>query len=120
MDLDSLQQAFLLTQQGKFSEAKDIYLKLLESNPDNDIVLSTFGLYYVFIKDYDNAAKLLEKAYSVRKTFGTVSAFGFCLFKKGDYIKASDILEEALSYGENTEVYHNLVSSLFYGGDVGI
>ena len=109
----ALKEAIILTQQGKYDEAEEIYKKLIINEPDNYIILSMFGLFYININDYKNAYNYLHRAYNIKKTFGTVSALGFCEFEQKKYDEASKFLEESLELGQNEDVYNKLVLSLF-------
>ena len=47
IDLDILQKAIILTQQGNFNDAEKIYFELEEKHTDNAMFLSAFGLFYI-------------------------------------------------------------------------
>ena len=113
LDINAIQQAISLTQQGKYKEAEIIYNKLIEHQPDEPILLSAAGLFYVSLKNYDKAVNMLEKSYNINKTAGVVSSLGFALYEKREYKKASLILKEALTYGDNPDLYNKLISCLF-------
>ena len=109
---DSIKKAVLLAQSGNFNDAKEEFLKLVETYPDNHLVLSAAGLFYVNIKDFTTASKYLNKACEIKETQGTVSALGFCEFERAEYKNAALILERALNFGNNIEVYNKLILSL--------
>ena len=113
IDIETLNKAILLTQNGFVREAESLYLKLLEQNPDDYLLLSTLGLFYVNVRDYEKASEYLEKACAIKETAGTVSALGFAEFEKRNFEKSSEILERALAFGENPDIYNKLILSLF-------
>lgn len=113
INVETLQKAITLTQTGKIEEAEALYLELLNQEPENYILLSTLGLFYVNIRAFDKASEYLEKAYKINKTIGTVSALGFAEFEKKDFEKSAKYLEESLIYGENPDIYNKLILSLF-------
>ena len=113
IDIKLIKKAILLTQAGKIDEAKEIYGKLLNDNPDNADLLSVVGLFYVNIGDFEKASEILKKACDIKETLGTVSALGFAEFERRDYRKAAEYLEKSLKYGENVDIYNKLVISLF-------
>lgn len=113
IDIELLQKAIALTQNGKISEAKAIYDGLLTENPDDVNLLSVYGLFYVNIGNYDKACEILRKACGIKESFGTVSALGFAEYEKGNFREAAEVLEKAVSYGENPDIYNKLVISLF-------
>ena len=76
IDIAKIQQAILLTQQGKIQEAKNIYENMLKTNPNDPNLLSVFGLFYVNIGEYSKASDILKKAANMKPSFGTLSALG--------------------------------------------
>ena len=80
IDIESLNKAIALTNEGRIQEAEYIYKQLVDENPENSILMSAFGLFYVNIQDFDNATKYLKKACEIKETVGTVSALGFAEF----------------------------------------
>ena len=113
IDLDILQKAIILTQQGNFNDAEKIYFELEEKHTDNAMFLSAFGLFYISKRDYEKATYYLEKACSIEESFGTVSALGFAKYEQKNFKEAALVLEHSLNFGENADVYNKLVHSLF-------
>ena len=113
MDYEKIKKAIILTQQRKFSEAEDLYKILLKESPNNEIILSAFGLFYVSIKKFDKACEILKQACEIKETLGTLSALGFAEFERNDFEKAALYLEKSLEYGENPDIYNKLIMSLF-------
>ena len=111
--IDEIKNAISLTQAGKYSEAEDIYLKLLKENSDNSILLSAVGLFYINLGDFDKACEYLKKSCDIKKSIGTLSALGFAEYDRENYYGAAEALEQALEYGENQDIYDRLISSLF-------
>lgn len=116
IDLNNIEQAILLARKGKTKEAETLYLEMLEKEPDNDIILSAAGLLYISIGNFGKACEYLERAVSIKKSFGNVSALGLSYFEKGDYEKAAEILEESLKLGENEDIYNKLIYCFFQIG----
>ena len=114
MDIETLNKAIALTQNGYIKEAENLYLSLLEQDSEDAILLSALGLFYVNVRDFDKAIIHLKKACEINKTIGTISALGFCEFERGKYKEASQILEEALTFGESANVYDKLILSCFH------
>ena len=82
VDVELIQKAISLTQQGKILEAEEIYNNIQKENPDNPDVLSIIGLFYVNIANYDKAIEILNKSVKLKKTLGTISALGFAYFEQ--------------------------------------
>ena len=113
INVEILNKAIALTQKGYTKEAEALYLELLSNEPENYLLLSTLGLFYVNVRDFDKASEYLKKACSIKETLGTVSALGFAEFEKREFEKAAEILEKALTLGENPDIYNKLILSLF-------
>jgi len=113
IDVEVLNKAIALTQNGYIKEAEALYLELLSNEPENYLLLSTLGLFYVNIRDFEKASEYLKKACNIKETLGTVSALGFAEFEKREFEKAAEILEKALTLGGNSDIYNKLILSLF-------
>ncbi len=113
IEIETLNKAIELTQQRNYKEAEKLYLELLEQEPNDNILLSAIGLFYINLRDFNNATIYLERACKVQESLGTVSALGIAEYERGDFEKAAKILEHALTFGENENVYNKLVLSLF-------
>ena len=114
IDLEELKKAIFLDKTGDLQGAESIYLKLLEQEPDNHILLSTIGIFYVSKKDFEKASMYLKKACSIKETLGTVSAYGCAEFEQGNFTNAARILKHALELGETPDIYNHLILSLFH------
>ncbi len=113
IDVEILNKAIALTQQGHQKEAEALYLKLLAEEPDNYLLLSTLGLFYVNVREFEKASEYLKKACEIKETLGTVSALGFAEFERREFESAAEILEKSLTLGENPDIYNKLILSLF-------
>ena len=113
IDLESLRKAIGFTQNGKFKEAEKLYYELLEASPNDAMLLSAFGLFYVTIKDFAKAEKYLEQACVINKSLGTVSALGFAYYEQDKFEQAAATLEASLEFGSNQDILNKLIISFF-------
>ena len=113
MDKEELKQAIILTNEGKYQEAENIYLRLYDNNSNDPYLLSVIGLFYINLNDYDNGVKFLKKACDIKETFGTVASLGFAEYERKNFVQAAIILEHALELGKNEDIYNKLILSLF-------
>ena len=113
IDIETLKHAIALTKEGKYEEAEEIYLRLLEESPNESALLSTVGLFYVNLHNYDKAIEYLKRACELQETIGTVSAYGFAEYERRNFSNAVPIFEKALTLGENVDIYNKLILSLF-------
>ena len=105
IDVNILNKAIALTQKGHVLEAEKLYQDLLIQNPDDYILLSATGLFYVNVRDFKKASEYLTKAVNIKETPGTLSALGFAEFEQGEFESAAEWLEKALTAGENADIY---------------
>lgn len=63
-----------------YKSAEEIYLKALESNPKNHIILSFLGYLYLTTKDYTNAEKYFEEAHNVSQENSVLSGLALSKF----------------------------------------
>ena len=117
MDRASLEKALELTKNANFIEAEKIYTDLLEKEPENSVLLSTVGLFYITLGDYGKASYYLEKSCSIKETAGNLVAYGISEFERKNFRNSAIILVRALEFVEAEEIYQNLLTSLFNIGD---
>ena len=114
IDIEAVKKAIELTQEGKYKEAEELYLNLVEQYPEESALLSAFGLFYVNIKDYDKAVIYLQKACEIKETLGTVASLGFAECERKNYAQAASILEHALEFGNNIDIFNKSRVKILY------
>jgi len=88
----------------RFNEALKMALKALEQEPENGSFLDTVGWIHYLMKDYENAANYLEKAWEVRKTSAEVADhLGDVYEKLGKMAAAKEKWQEALNLEPDNE-----------------
>ena len=113
IDKSLITNAIKLSMQGKYEEAEKIYQAELEKEPNDYMLLSAVGLFYISTKNYEKAKDYLNKACKINPSLGTVSAFGFAEYESENYEASVKILKQALEYGETPDIYDKLIMSLF-------
>ena len=113
IDIDEIKKGIALTQDGKYEEAEELYIKLLEQYPNESILLSTIGLFYINMQNYDKAVSYLRQACEIKESLGSVAALGFAECERKNYEEAIPILEHALNFGDNIDVYNKLILCFF-------
>ena len=99
VDIELIQKAISLTQQGKILEAEEIYNNIQKENPDNPDILSIIGLFYVNISNFEKAVKILEKAAELKQ----FSELGVTRFFKQSQERAEEEEKEVLKQLEQIE-----------------
>ena len=76
-----LAHANMLVRKREFAAAEKIYLEILAKRPNDEIIQSFLGRLYIKQHKYKGAEKILEKAYSKRKSAPTIASLAFCKYK---------------------------------------
>jgi len=83
---------------GEYKKAVDALNQLIESKPDNIMVLISLASNYLRIEDFDNALVIIEKILELKPDLKTAKSFqGFAYLEKGEIEKAQAIYKEIYS-----------------------
>lgn len=81
MDIVSeINKALEFVKNEDYKSAEEIYLKALELNPKNHIILSFLGYLYLTTKDYTNAEKYFDEAHNVSQENSVLSGLALSKF----------------------------------------
>lgn len=107
-------RAIELINAGKYEEAAQLYIELIEARPDEPVLYVNFGNLLVIIKEYDRAANFFRKAIELDAEFGTAYvALGNLLYLEKSYDEAIIFFRKAMELGVHEEdVYYLLGMSL--------
>lgn len=109
-DTKLLSYASSLIKKQEFASAEKIYLELLAKHPNDDVVLSFLGRLYIKQNKYKAAERVLEKAYSKRRTAPTVAALSLCKFNMKKYDEAVILYEELFKYDpDSIRIYDKII-----------
>lgn len=107
-----------LFQEGRYEEALELFLKVVERFPDHVETFYNLGVTYIRLDKIEPAIKALEKAVQIKP--GTVEpyiALGECYLTRGQIDKAVSVLDQAVSVDfDNPETYFRL-GLLYYKAD---
>lgn len=88
--LDPLKDALRLYREGKYSEAIELYKRLLRQNPNPEIY-NRLGVLYILTENYSEAVDILEKAINIDpQESETYFNLGIAYFLKGDRERVSE------------------------------
>jgi tetratricopeptide (TPR) repeat protein len=96
--------ALLYERTGNFSQARDVYEKLLAINPNFVLVLNNLAyLYTEHLNNLDKAYELARKAHELQPNDAAAAdTLGWALYKRGDYQQALSILQESAENAPDT------------------
>lgn len=88
IDSQDLIKAMAFVEKGLFDEAEKVYLELLEIEPENFAVLSSYGFLEFKCKNYEKSAEILEKAFMIKPEEGVVQHLVKALTSCGKLLEA--------------------------------
>jgi len=115
--------ALLYERNGNFTQARDVYEKLLAINPNFVLVLNNLAyLYTEHLNNLDKAYELARKARDVQPQDPAVAdTLGWVLYKRGDYQQALSLLQESVEKApDNPEIQFHLGMTAYMMGQTDI
>ncbi len=110
------QQAMLLTQQGKFREAKEAWLQLAAQDPKDYIVQANLGLVLAQLGEYKDAIAAYHKSLASHPDEPSVRMnLGLAEFKQGNFAAASSSFSSLASTKTPDPRLETLLGLSYYG-----
>lgn len=106
---EKFQQAFSLHQQGKLTDARDLYMEILKDESQNAEVWDLLGVLYYQVKEYLEAELCIKKAIEIKPEIYYFENLAKLYLDKGDFelaIKYYESLSE--EFPKNYEYQFNL------------
>lgn len=106
---EKFQQAFSLHQQGKLTDARDLYMEILKTESENAEVWDLLGVLYYQVKEYLEAELCIKKAIDLKPEIYYFENLAKLYLDKGDFelaIKYYESLSE--EFPKNYEYQFNL------------
>lgn len=104
-----LEQAKKLGSIKNWTDANDIYEKLIADYKDNPVVFYNYGYALYEQKKFDQAVGMFEKAISIKPDFADAyNDMGVTLENLGKITEAENAYEKAISSGNHGDAYFNL------------
>ena len=91
-----------------YKSAEEIYLKALELNPDNHIILSFLGFLYITTKDYSKAEEYFEKGYKLSQDKSILSGLALSKFLLQKFKECVPLYIQLISEEPKYEYYEKL------------
>ena len=113
LDIKKLNKAILFVKNKDFDSAEKIYYELLRDNPNNDTVLSFWGLFNMKKGLFNKAEKILESAYKLKKAPSTIAGLAYTKYKIKKYDDAIILYEELFRYDKESEIIYQKIIECF-------
>ena len=111
-NIKKLNKAIQYVKNKDFESAEKIYSELLRENPNNDTILSFWGMFNVKKGLYTKAEKILEQAYNLKKSPATIAALIYTKYQLKKYDDTIILCEEMFRYDKDGEhLYQKIIES---------
>ena len=110
---EKFQEAFSLHQNGKLTQARDLYLEILKTEPQNSEVWDLLGVLYYQVKEYMEAELCIKKAIEINPEIYYYENLAKLYLDKGEFDLAIQYYK-GLSEGfpKNYEYQFNLIHKM--------
>lgn len=105
-------RAVKFTKAKNFAEAKKIYLRILETDKDNAVILSMLGLLYLEGCKFKKAEQCLKKSFALKPLPTTIEGLGLVSYYLGDEYKAGEYFAQIIDATNNFDVYDKYIKVL--------
>lgn len=106
---EKFKEAFLYHKEGKLTAARDMYMEILKSEPENSEVWDLLGVIYYQVRDYMEAELCIKKAISIHPEVYYFENLAKVYLQKGDFKLAIEFYEELTrDFPDNYEYWFNL------------
>lgn len=110
LNIKKLNRALVFVKNKDFTSAEKIYYELLRENPNDETVLSFWGLFNIKRGMFAKAEKILESAYKIKKSPSTIASLALTKFKLKKYDDAIILYEELFRYDRESEkIYQKII-----------
>ena len=109
---EQINQALDFVKKQDYISAEKIYIKLLEQQPENSIILSFLGYLYLTSKRNIDAEKTFEKAYSVSQTETILSGLALTKYNLRKYEQAIPLYTNLINIKPDLKNYIHLTNML--------
>lgn len=110
LNIKKLNKAILYVKNKDFESAEKIYSELLRECPNDDTVLSFWGLFNIKKGLFTKAEKILETAYNIKKAPSTIAGLAYTKFQLKKYDDAIILYEELFRYDKDSEhIYQKII-----------
>lgn len=113
LNIKKLNKAIQYVKNKDFDSAEKIYSELLREFPNDETVLSFWGLFNLKKGLFKKAEKILEKAYNMKKSPSTIAALIFTKYQLKKYDDTIILCEEMFKYDKEGEHLYQKIIECF-------
>lgn len=113
LNIKKLNKAIQYVKNKDFDSAEKIYSELLREYPNDDTVLSFWGLFNIKKGLFKKAEKILEKSYSLKKAPSTIAALILTKYQLKKYDDTIILCEEMFKYDKDSEHLYQKIIECF-------
>ncbi len=108
---DGINSALEHIKQNDYKSAEEIYLNLVEEYPNNSLLLTFIGYFYMTTNKYKISEKYFEKAYSINSTEENVlSGLAFTKYRLLKYEEGINLYQKLIKLNQTVEYYEKITS----------
>ena len=108
---EKFKEAFEKHQNGSLTQARDLYLEILQEDSQNAEVWDLLGVLYYQVKDYLEAELCIKKAISINPRLYYLENLARLYLEKGDFKLAIALYEDLIKHNKTYENSFNLAMS---------
>ena len=108
---EKFNKAFSYHQSGKLTQARDLYMEILQDEPKNAEVWDLLGVLYYQVKDFFEAEMCIKKALQIEPNLYFLENLAMVYVQKGEFQLAVNLYNELLQHSEKYEYWFNLAMS---------
>lgn len=108
---EKFKEAFTKHQSGELTSARDMYLEILQDEPENAEVWDLLGVLYYQINDYMEAELCIKKAISLTPRLYYIENLARLYLEKGEFKASIALYEDLVKAKPSYENYFNLAMS---------
>lgn len=105
---EKFKEAFSHHKEGKLTQARDIYLEILQDEPKNAEVWDLLGVLYCQANDYTESELCIKKAIELNPRLYYIENLARLYLEKGEFKAATALYEDLSKHSPTYENYFNL------------
>ena len=102
------QEAFAKHKAGNLTIARDMYLEIVNNEPNNAEVWDLLGVLYCQVNDFEQSEICIKKAIAINPRFYYLENLAKLYLEKGDFQSAISLYEDIIPHNKTYENFFNM------------